>query len=57
MKIGFGSATRLQDLPRSASHGTTGASRRWPRMVSVAFVIAFNVLAWGAVAYLVVAAL
>lgn len=57
MKIGFGSATRLEDLSGLASSRATGTSRRWPRMASVTFVIVFNLLVWGSVAYLVVAAL
>jgi len=54
MKIGFGSVARLQGLLGSASRRAPGSQRRWPKMVSVAFVVAFNILAWGAVAFALV---
>lgn len=50
MKLGSDSAARLQQLPRSASHRLRGRADSWPRLVSVTFVVAFNVAAWGAVA-------
>jgi len=56
MKIGFGPVARLHGLSGPASRHVPGSARRWPRMVSVAFVVAFNILAWGAVAFAIVAA-
>jgi len=50
MKSGSGSVVRMQGLSRSVSAHAQKSVGRWPRLASVAFVIAFNIFAWVAVA-------
>ncbi|MDH3233099.1 MAG: hypothetical protein OEQ29_06205 [Alphaproteobacteria bacterium] len=50
MKSESGSFARMEGLSRSVSARAQNAVGRWPRLASVAFVIAFNLLAWVAVA-------
>lgn len=50
MKSGSGSFARMEGLSPSVSARAQNSVSRWPRLASVAFVIAFNLFAWVAVA-------